>query len=211
MTTAPRTSGLLVASLVLSGISLLPGFRLGPLGPLAAGVLAFLGYGAVRRSGGTLRGPLLARAAMTGALVALGLVAWSMIRHEATTRAWGEIRSQVARVEENLRRGTAEGAWDLLGPGARAAKDRAPFVKEMRAAMARLGSLDSLGDATPAGGDWDRTRVFDEGERAELRLPMDFDGRFQLGRGRIRLEVLVRREGRVVTGEIADLRVEPGG
>ncbi len=205
----PRVSGLLLSSLVLSGISLLVPSGLGPVGPLVAGVLAFLGYRAVRGSGGGLRGPLLARVAMTAALLLFAFMAWQMVRHAAAARAMGEIRGQVRRVEEVLRNGTAEGAWDLLGSGAKASGDRAAFVKALRAAMLRLGPLDSLGDAEQAGGDWDRTGSFEEGDREVLRLPMDLDGRFRQGRGRIRVEVVVRREGQAVASEIAALRVEP--
>ena len=60
-------SPLLVASLALSAVSLLLP-DIGPLGPLVAGVLAFLGYRKVVRSKGTVRGPGLAKVAMTKGL-----------------------------------------------------------------------------------------------------------------------------------------------
>jgi len=205
-----RVSGLLVASLALCAISLLVPAGLGPLGPLAAGVLAFAGDRAVRRSGGALRSPGLARVAMTAALAVLLLMAWQMVRTGATRRAQAEMRDQVGRVEALLRGGTAEGAWDLIEEDARAGLDRAAFVGDLRAALLRLGPLESLGDAEKAGSDWDRTASFEEGDRASLDLPVVLTARFRGGPGRIRLAVRLRREGAAVTGGIRALRVEPG-
>ncbi|MCK6478650.1 MAG: hypothetical protein L6R43_00455 [Planctomycetes bacterium] len=207
---APRTSGLLVASLAISGMTLLLPGAMGPVGPFVAGVLAFLGHRRVRASGGALRGPRIALAAMTLALGLLVLQSWVMVRTAPVAAAWARIRGQIGRVDACLRTGTAEGAWDLLDPAARGALDRAAFVRDLRAAMERLGPLESLGTAREEGGDWEATPAFREGERAELRLGMAIPARFRGGEGVVRLEVLVRREGRVVEGVLTRLAVAPG-
>lgn len=205
----PRWSPPLVASVVVSLLSLALPAGFGPLGPLAAGILAFLGYRRVRASGGTERGPLLARGAMTLALALLVVQSWAMVRHAPTAAAWASLREHAARVDANLRTGTPEGAWDLLSPEARAGADRAAFVTALRESLARLGPLQDLGETGGKGGDWERTGTFEDGESADLRLPMRFDARFERGRGRVEIEVRLHRRGKAVTGELASLRVTP--
>jgi hypothetical protein len=205
----PRPCSLLVASLTLTAVSLALPRSFGPLGPLAAGVLAFLGDRRVKASGGTLRGPVLAKVAMTSALLLLVAMAVVMIRNAPAAAAEVRMQAQTARVEGVLRSGTPDGAFDLLSPEARAGADRAAFVESMRAAMARLGSLDSLGPSRAAGGDWNRAAAFQEGDAADLRLAYAFDATFQRGKGTVTVEVLVRRRGSDVTADILSLRVEP--
>lgn len=205
----PRTSPLLAGSLVLSAVSLALPTAFGPVGPLAAGVLAFLGYRKVRASQGAVRGPRLAQAAMTVALLLFVLQAWAMVRHAATTAAWAALGGQATRVDGNLRTGTPEGAFELLSPEAQASTDRAAFVTDLREALSRLGPLETLGEAREAGGDWERTGSFEDGEEAELRLAIAFDAKFRKGRGRVEVEVLVRRRGRAVTSGITALTVVP--
>ena len=79
----------------------------------------------------------------------------------------------------------------------------------MRAAMARLGSLEALGLPREAGGDWTRSRTFLEGDSAELRLGYAFESKFQRGPGTVALTVLIRRRGREVGADLVALRVEP--
>lgn len=205
----PRWSPMLVASLAVSGLSLALPAAFGPLGPLAAGILAFLGYRNVRAAGGAVRGPLLARGAMTLALALLVVQSWAMVRHAPTAAAWASIREHAARVDANLRTGTPEAAWDLLAPEARVEAGRAAFVTGLRDALSRLGPLQDLGATEGNGGDWERTGTFEEGDSAELRLPMRFDARFERGRGRVEIEVLLRRRGSSVTGALTSLRVAP--
>lgn len=207
----PRVCPLLGVSILLSGLSLLIPDRVGPLGPLAAGVLAFLGYRRVRASEGMLRSVGLARIAMTTALAIFVLHAWGMVRHAATGAAWNAIRGHLQAVEENLRTGTPEGAWDLLSPEGQARAERGPWVRELREALAVLGPLERLGEARALGGDWERTLVFEEGGEADLRLPLAFRPTFRGGAGSLHLEILVHRRGRRVTAELTELRVAPGG
>ena len=204
----PRAHPLLVVSLVLSAVS----FALPPaLGPLAAGVLAVLGYRKVRAAPAEFRGPGLARIAMTLALVVLAVQAWVVVRYAATAAAWGAVNREVERVDANLRTGTAEGAWDLFGPVEQGRSERAAFVAYLRGSMGKLGPLERLGEPQEAGGDWFRTDSFEEGDAAELSLRMAFDAVFRDGRGRVEIEVLVRRRGRVVSSEISALTVDPAG
>ena len=206
----PRAHPLLVVSLVLSAVSLaVPG--LGPIGPFAAGVLAFLGYRKVRAAPERFRGPGLARVAMTLALALVLLQAWVAVRHAGSAAAWAAIRRDIGRVDENLRSGTPEGAWDLFGPVEQGRSDRKQFVWSIRAATGTLGPLLRLGEPAEAGGDWFRTGEFDDGEEAEFRFPMTFDAWFRNGRGRVDVEVLVRRRGREVSSEITSLTVTPAG
>ncbi len=205
----PRPCSLLVVSLALTGVSVALPTAFGPVGPFAAGVLAFLGHRRVRASGGTLRGPVLAKVAMTAALLLLAAQGWFLIRNAPAAAAEVRVQAQTARVESVLRAGTPEGAWDLLAPEARAAADRAAFVDSMRTAMARLGALESLGLPREAGGDWERSRTFLEGESADLRLGYAFDAKFQRGKGTVALTVLVRRRGRTVTADLVALSVDP--
>jgi len=205
----PRWSPPLVASVVVSLLSLALPAAFGPLGPLAAGILAFLGHRRVRASGGLERSPLLAQAAMTLALVLLVVQSWAMMRHAPTAAAWASLREHAARVDANLRTGTPEGAWELLSPEARAGADRAAFVTGLREALVRLGPLQDLGETGGEGGDWERTGSFEEGEKADLRLPMRFDARFERGRGRVEIEVLLRRRAKSVTGDLTAIRVTP--
>ena len=204
-----RPCSLLVVSLSLTAVSLALPTAFGPVGPLVAGVLAFLGHRRVRASGGTLRGPVLAKVAMTAALLLLAAQGWFMIRNAPAAAAEIRVQAQTARVEAILRAGTPEGAWEILAPEARPAEGRAAFVDSMRAAMARLGALESLGTPREAGGDWERSRTFLEGESADLRLGYAFDAKFQRGAGTIALTVLVRRRGRAVTADLVALGVEP--
>jgi hypothetical protein len=176
-----------------------------------AGVLAFAGHRRVRASKGLERGPVLAKIAMTTALALLVLQGWQMVRHATAAAAWTLLRDHAARVDANLRSGTPEGAWELLSGEARRSTDRAAFVGDLRAALARLGPLEALGETSGSGGDWERTGTFEEGESADLRLPMVFDARFARGRGRVEVEVLLRRRGRAVTGDMTSLRVTPLG
>jgi hypothetical protein len=204
----PRASGWLVASLLLTGVSVTG--LLGPLGPFAAGVLALLGHRQARASGGAVRGPRLALAAMTAALAVLALQAWTVVRTAPAGAAWARIRERALLVDGNLRRGTPEGAWELLSEEARAAGGREAFVADLSAALAALGPLESLGDAREAGGEWDRTASFGEDAGADLRLGIAFDARFARGPGRVELTVRVRRAGRAVEGSLEALRVVPG-
>jgi hypothetical protein len=206
----PRPCSLLVVSLALTAVSLALPAAFGPLGPVAAGVLAFLGYRRVRASGGRLRGPVLAKVAMTAALVLLAAEAWIFVKHASSAAAEVRIQAATGRVESLLRTGTAEGGWEILAPDARGALDRAAFTESLRDAMGRLGPLESLGPPREAGGDWERTGTFDEGEEAELRLRYAFDATFRKGPGRIELEVRVRRRGAAVTADLTSLRVDPG-
>jgi hypothetical protein len=192
-------SPFLVASLAVSALSLALPAAFGPIGPLAAGVLAFVGHRAVRKSGGALRGPGLAKIAMTIALALFLLQAWAVVRGAASAAAWAGIRARLAAVEETLRTGTAEGAYELLSPEARAATERAPWTAATRDALAALGPLVSLGEPRSEGGDWERTGEFGEGESADLRLPVAFDAEFRGGRGRVELEFSARRRGPEVT------------
>jgi len=206
---APRPCSLLVVSLALTALSVLLPTAFGPLGPIVAGVLAFLGDRRVKASGGALRGPVLAKVAMTAALLLLAGQAWFVIRNAPSAAAEVRVQAQTARVEAVLRAGTAEGAWDLLSPEARAAGDRGAFVDGMRAAMARLGALESLGVPRESGGDWERSGTFLEGDAADLRLGYAFDAKFQRGQGTVAATVLVRRRGREVTVDLVALSVVP--
>lgn len=205
----PRPSGLLVASLALTAVSVTLPTAFGPLGPLAAGVLAFLGDRRVKASGGALRGPVLAKVAMTAALLVLVAQAWFMIWNAPSAEAEIGIQAQTARVEAVLRSGTPEGAFDLLSPGAQAASDRKAFVESIRSALARLGALRSLGKPRNAGGDWDRSGTFLQGDSCDLRLGYAFDAEFERGKGTVAVEVLVRRRGRGVSVDLASLRLDP--
>ncbi len=205
----PRIPGLLVASLALSGLTLLLPGAMGPVGPFLAGVLAFLGHRRVRASGGALRGPRIALGAMTLALLLFALQAWMVVNTAPAAAAFREMRGQVANVDACLRTGTAEGAWDLLDPAARTGLDRAAFTGALREAMTRLGPLETLGAAEEAGGDWDATAAFPRGERAELRLGLLLRPVFRGGKGIVRLVITVRREGRRVTSGVTALAVEP--
>jgi len=201
-------SPLLVASLVLSAVSLLLP-DVGPLGPLVAGVLAFLGHRQVARSKGAVRGPALAKAAMTAALVLFALHAWAVVRGAAAAAAWTGIRAHLAAVEGVLRDGTAEGAYGLLSEEARARTDRVAWVKDLGGAMERLGPIVRLGEPEETGGDWDRTATFGEGDSADLRLSLAFDAEFRDGRGRVEIEVRATRAGREVSTGLESLRVSP--
>jgi hypothetical protein len=196
-------------SLVVSALSLLLWSHLEVFGPLAAGVLAFLGYRGVRSSKGSLRGPGLARIAMSLALVLLVLHAW--IRVETSYRRAGMRRVQEActAVEENLRSGTPEGAYDLLSPAARAKTDRAGFVSGQRDALRALGALKAPTVMRWEGGDWERFPDLDAGESVDLRLPITIEAEFDRGGGRVEIEVLVRRRGREVEGGLEVLRLKP--
>lgn len=207
----PPASPLLVASLAVSALSLALPAALGPVGPLVAGVLAFLGWRGVARSGGALRGPGLAKAAMTIALVLFLVQAWAVVRGAASAAAWAGIRARLAAVEETLRTGTAEGAWELLSPETRARTERTAWIGDLRDSLAALGPLVRLGEAREEGGDWARTAEFGSGDAAELRLPVSFDAEFRGGRGRIEAEFSARRRGREVSTGIESLRVVPGG
>ena len=215
MTDAPAApprvpaSPLLVASLAVSGLSLALPTAFGPVGPLAAGVLAFLGHRSVRKSGGRLRGPVLAKVAMTLALALLLVQIWVVWRGAASAAAWTGIRARLAAVEETLRTGTAEGAFELLSPEAQGRTDRAAWVSATGDALGRLGALVSLGEPRAEGGDWERTGEFGSGDAADLRLPVAFDAEFRGGRGRIDLEFSARRRGREVTTGLEALRVVP--
>ena len=207
----PRFSALLLASLALSGASVLVPSVFGPFGPLLAGVLAFVGYRAVRKSKGILRGPVLAAVAMTVALGLFAFMGWNMVRSFATAEAWRQIRAHIADVEATLRNGTAEGAWELLDSRARKGMDRTAFVKDLRDAMTRLGPLVSLGESRQAGGGWDETVHFEEAEGADLHLPMDIDALFRGGPGRVHVVIFLHRRDRAVSSEITELRVEAAG
>jgi hypothetical protein len=196
-------------SLALTAASAALPTAFGPLGPVVAGFLAFFGHRRVRASGGTLRGPVLAKVAMTAALLLLLFQAWFMVRNGPAAAAEVRVQAHTARVESVLRAGTPEGAWDLLAEEAKGKLDRAAFVESLRAAMARLGALESLGPPKEAGGDWERSRTFLEGEASELRLGYAFDSKFQRGPGTVALTVLVRRRGRAVTVDLVALGVEP--
>lgn len=215
MTDAPAApprvpaSPLLVASLAVSGLSLALPTAFGPVGPLAAGVLAFLGHRSVRKSGGRLRGPVLAKVAMTLAIALLLVQMWVVWRGAASAAAWTGIRARLASVEETLRTGTAEGAFELLSPEAQGRTDRAAWVTATGDALGRLGALVSLGEPRAEGGDWERTGEFGSGDSADLRLPVAFDAEFRGGRGRIDLEFSARRRGREVTTGLEALRVAP--
>ena len=201
---------LLVASLVLSAVSLLLPDAFGPIGPLVAGVLAFLGYRKVAASKGALRGPGIAKVAMTLALALLVLHAWAMVRNAAVAAAWNGIRGHLARVEEVLRTGTPEGAYALLSEEARGESGREAWVSGLRDALQRLGPLERLGEAREEGGDWPDTASFGDGETADLRLPLSFDAAFRNGPGRVEVEVRARRTGREVRTSLESLRVLPG-
>jgi hypothetical protein len=196
-------------SLTLSAVSLLLPQAFGPIGPVVAGVLAFLGHRRVRTSGGTLRGPVLAKVAMTAALLLLAAQGWFMVRNAPAAAAEVRVQAQTARVEAVLRAGTPEGSWDLLSPEAQAGSDRTAFVDSMRAAMARLGALETLGLPREAGGDWENSRNFLEGESADLRLGYAFEAKFQRGTGTVALSVLIRRRGREVAADLVALSVKP--
>ena len=101
---------------------------------------------------------------------------WFMIRNAPAAAAEVRVQAQTARVESLLRSGTPEGAWDLLSPEARAAGDRTAFVDSIRSAMARLGSLESLGPPRKEGGDWERSGSFLEGDSADS-ASLAFDSR----------------------------------
>jgi hypothetical protein len=199
-----------VASLGLSAISLGLPDRFGLLGPLAAGVLAFLGYRRVRASGGRLRGPLLAKVAMSAALLLFVAVAWVVVRRAPEAAAAARLQAQSARVEALLRTGTPEGAWELLSPEGRTGADRAAFVRAFREAMLRLGPLDSLGPPLQGGG-WEGMAGYREGASADLRLGWAFDARFARGPGRVEIEVRLRREGSAVSADLVGLRLLPRG
>lgn len=203
----PRPCSLLVVSLALTAASAALPTAFGPLGPVVAGFLAFFGHRRVRASGGTLRGPVLAKVAMTAALLLLLFQAWFMVRNGPAAAAEVRVQAVTSRVDSVLRAGTPEGAWDLLAHDAR--KDRAAFVDSLRAAMGRLGALESLGPPREAGGDWERSRTFLEGESAEIRLGYAFDSKFQRGDGTVALTVLVRRRGREVSADLVALDVAP--
>lgn len=202
-------SPLLVASVALSGVSLFLPTAFGPLGPLVAGVLAFLGHRRVVLSKGALRGPGLAKVAMTLALALFLLQAWAVVRGAAAAAAWTGIRAHLAAVEDVLRDGSPEGAYGLLSEEARARTDRVPWVRGLGDAMERLGPLVRLGEARETGGDWERTATFGEGDAADLLLFLTFDGSFQRGRGRVEVEVRARRAGREVSTGLESLRVSP--
>jgi len=204
-----RWSGRLVAGLGLALVSLLPFSPFGPLGPLAAGVLAMLGYRAVRARPGELRGPRFAAVVMTLALAGMVLQGWGMIRNRTVAAAWTEIRRHVAAVQATLESGTAESGWELLSEDARRDLDRAAWVTRLRRAMGKLGPLVRLGDSLESGGAWDRTEEFGRTERIDLALPLRFEATFARGRGEVRLRLLVRRDGRRVSGELLELEVEP--
>lgn len=177
---------------------------LGPLGPLAAGVLAVLGHRAVRR--GRASGPLLARAAMTAALLLMVHQAWAAWVGAPVAAARAAIAARISEVDAALRTGTAESAWDLLEPGT----DHDRFVADLRAAMAELGALSDLGEPRAAGGDWESaTASFRDGDRAEARFGLAFDAEFTLGPGVVSLDLVVLREGRRVSASLAGLSVTP--
>jgi hypothetical protein len=208
----PRFSGAVLASLLLVvfcivGLARPPG--LGPVGPLGAGILAFLGYRNIRASSGALRGAGLARIAMTASLVLLIGQFWFMWQAAPTSQAWGSIRSKVAAVDTALKSGTAESAWALLGEEAQGGLDRDAWLKAHRGATAELGGLRDLGDPGEQGGDWSRTGSFADGPQASLQLPMEFDATFANGDGTVLLEFLVQRNGRVVTVDLIRLDIEP--
>jgi hypothetical protein len=183
-----RRSGLLVTSILLTSLSiLLPG--IGPVGPIVAGFLAFVGYRAVRKSGGVLRGPVLASAAMSLALGALVLMGVAMLRDVRPNAALRRVKARVAEVEATLRTGTAEGAFELLAPDAPAAADRTAFLRGLRETMTRLGPLEAMESESHPGGDWKDLGSLD-GSRS-LRLPVDIDARFRGGKGTIGLEFRV--------------------
>ena len=207
MTKAPRLSRLLVASLALTASSLV--LPLALVGPLVATVLALLGHRRVRKSGGALRSPALALAAMAAALVVFAAQGWVLVRAAPRAAAQIGMQGQTARVEAALRSGTAEGAFDLLSPAARQGTDRAKFVESLRAAFARLGALRSLGDPRERGAGWDRTGTFLEGDAVDLRLGWAFDAEFERGKGTVTLEVEVRRRGRAVEVDLVSLGVSP--
>ena len=199
-----RASGLLVMSIVLSAISLLlPG--LGPIGPLVAGFLAFVGYRAVRKSGGILRGPGLAAIAMTLSLAVLVLMAVAMIRDYRGMAALRRVADRIAEVDATLRGGTAEGAFDLLAPGARASLDRTVFLSDLRKAMTRLGPLEAMENETHPGGDWKDLGALD-GSRT-MRLPVEVDARFRGGRGMIRMVFRVSWRDDAAAAELFELAV----
>jgi hypothetical protein len=205
----PRAHPLLVVSLVLSAVSFALPAAFGPLGPLAAGILALVGYRKARAAPAEFRGPGLARVAMTLALAVFALQAWVLVRHSTTLAAWSLIQREVERVDANLRTGTAEGAYELLAPEVRARTDRAAFVGDLRAVTGRLGALERLGEATKVGGDWERTDSFERGDAAVLRLPMAIEAQFRGGPGRVEIEVVVRRTGGEVSAGLTALRVVP--
>jgi hypothetical protein len=198
-----------VASLTLTAVSVTLPTAFGPLGPIAAGVLAFLGDRRVKASGGTLRGPVLAKVAMTAAHLVLLAEAWFMIWNAPSAAAEVGVQAQTARVEAVLRSGTPEGAFDLLSPAARAAADRSAFVESIRSALAHLGALRSLGKPRNAGGDWDRSGTFLQGDSSDLRLGYAFEAEFERGKGTVSVEVLVHRRGREVSVDLSSLGVAP--
>lgn len=207
----PRISLLLLGSLAVSALALALPARVGPLGPLVAGFLAFLGYRRIASSGGRLRGPGLARVAMTAALGVLVFQGWTMVRTAPSAAALAEIRGQVARVERELRAGTPEGAFGLLDEGVRREADRAAWVGRMAGAMGRLGALESVRASREAGGDWDRTAGFLDDPAAVLRLRLAVEGTFARGPGTVHLEVVVRRSGSRVTSALTSLSLEAAG
>jgi hypothetical protein len=209
-----RPSGLLLASLALSGLSILALARppgLGPGAPFVAGLLAFLGDRAVRTSGGAVRGPRLARVAMTLALALFVHQGWMMIRHAPTAAARAAVAERIAAGLEALRSGTPESAWELLGDDARRGADRERFVAGLRAALADLGPLADPGAPEEAGDGWGSgTASFLEGASARRTLRVAYPAaRFARGTGRIEIAVEARRDGRRVGAELLSIAVEP--
>jgi len=202
-------SPLLLVSLGASALSLLLLAPLALFGPLAAGVLAFLGYRQVRASGGRVRSAGLARVAMSAALGTLLLHAWLVVRYAPVAAAYAAMTRAAEDVRAALSTGTAESAWDLLGPEGHEAETREAFLARLRKAAARLGALADLGEAREAGGDWDRKDRYLGDPEAVLRLAVRFEARFERGPGRVEMEFLVRREGRGARAFLVALRVEP--
>ncbi len=211
---SPRLSALVASSLALAAVSALfsvtspPG--LGPIGPFVAGVLAFLGYRRVAASRGALRGPGLARAAMTAALLLLVHQAWLVVAGADVGAARVEIRRRLEEVETVLRSGTAENAWDLLAEEGRSGEDRETWVRGLRAAQARLGALRAMGELVEGGGDAGRaTEEFRANPDGVATFRLAFAPEFERGRGRLETVIVVRkREGRV-GASLVSLRLAP--
>lgn len=206
---APRPSRFLLLSLGVSALSALAWSRFEIVGPFVAGILAFLGYRDVRLSRGALRGPGLARAAMSAALVLLVLQGWTWVGTAHRRVAMRTVRETKEAVEANLRSGTPEGAWELLRPGARARADRGAFVEGLRESLRPLGRLRTFTMMRFDGGDWERFPALDGAEGADLLLPLSFDAEFERGTGRVEIGVRCRRLEGGREGGLETLRVFP--